>query len=149
MNPKMNPTYDLIKVSIHRDGEQATILEDYKISVHVKTTTYVINIAEGFITDFATVPKFWQGVFSPLGRYYLAAIAHDWLYVTAKMKTHSMTRKQVDDLFYEIMKQLGIGWSTRYSLWFFVYVFGKKYWDSKEGIQKTGVSYDNPVEIYA
>lgn len=41
-----------------------------------------INVPAGFITDGASVPYMFRRVFSPTGRYFGAAIVHDYILVT-------------------------------------------------------------------
>lgn len=38
-----------------------------------------VNIPQGFVTDGATVPIFLRWAFPPVGRYFPAAVAHDYL----------------------------------------------------------------------
>lgn len=52
----------------------------------------LIHIPEGFIWDLSSVPRFLWGVFPPDGDFELAALIHDYLYVTK-----IMTRKQADE----------------------------------------------------
>lgn len=41
-----------------------------------------IVIPEGFETDLSSVPKILWGIFPPFGNFLLAALVHDYLYVT-------------------------------------------------------------------
>jgi hypothetical protein len=125
-----NPIEDL-KVSLGKDGESFQLLEDvYVFFPTVKVNwTLTLHIPEGFGTNFASVPKFWQGVFSPLGRYWLAALVHDYLYDTYPIHTYS--RKFCDGVFLEVMRLLGVGRATRYPLYWSVRLFGASYWRSQ------------------
>ena len=42
----------------------------------------IITIPEGFETDLSSVPKILWGIFPPYGNFLLAALVHDYLYVT-------------------------------------------------------------------
>lgn len=37
------------------------------------------TIPKGYVTDFASVPKFLWSILPPLGRHNLAALLHDWM----------------------------------------------------------------------
>jgi hypothetical protein len=43
------------------------------------------------------------------GRAFLAGLLHDYLYSRSSTAHHNMTRKDADDLFLEVMHNLGIG----------------------------------------
>lgn len=73
-----------------------------------------ITVPAGFVSDFASVPWFADGLFPSFGPYAPAAIIHDWLYANGgKVREGTFTRKQADDLFLEIMAELGISWWKR------------------------------------
>lgn len=38
-----------------------------------------VDVPEGFVTDGASVPRLLWWLFPPTGRYFLAAVVHDWL----------------------------------------------------------------------
>ena len=46
------------------------------------STNQVVNVPKGFITDGASIPSFMRWLFSPTGRYFGAAIIHDYIIVT-------------------------------------------------------------------
>lgn len=65
----------------------------------------VLTIPVGFVTDFASSPKFlWSFGFPEIGKFNLAAILHDYFYTT-----HYLTKEQADKEFYEWMKFLTPG----------------------------------------
>jgi len=43
-----------------------------------------ITVPEGFITDGASIPRLARNFFSPTGRYFGAAIIHDYILITEK-----------------------------------------------------------------
>ena len=83
----------------------------------------VWEIPEGFVTDLASVPKFFWGILPPLGRYSRAAVVHDYLYVTGVV-----SRRDADGVFLRIMKERGVSRLTRYTMWTAVRAFGWLYW---------------------
>lgn len=75
----------------------------------------VVHVPRGFLTDGASVPKVLQKLFPVWDSYYQAAVFHDYLceYLTVytgfiKMTPTAITRTEVDKLFNELMKELGI-----------------------------------------
>lgn len=70
----------------------------------IKPVTYTtdsglqITVRMGFITDFASIPRWYRWRFDPCGKHGRAAIIHDWLYASEKLP-----RDQADRIFLEAM----------------------------------------------
>ncbi len=105
-----------------------------KFTYHVgsKFSRKWVHVPAGFVTDFASVPKFlW---FLPnWAKYSKAPILHDYIY-----KYHCYTRKQADDIFLEAMH---VDWSTHKSRRFVAHLeyiavrlFGMWAWNSKKEV---------------
>jgi hypothetical protein len=62
----------------------------------------------GFVTDFASIPPPIRWFVSPIGRYALAALYHDWGYYEHPYGEKSAGRRTVDDLFLSHMLQDGV-----------------------------------------
>lgn len=77
------------------------LLKDFVISIKGK----LIVIPEGFETDFASVPRI--PLFYTLvgGRGKKAAVVHDYLYAS-----NFFNRKLCDDIFYDALRETGMGW---------------------------------------
>lgn len=89
--------------------------------VHNDTTW---TVPRGFVTDFASVPRFFWRLLPPVGagthaNYGLAAVLHDWLYATGKLP-----RKECDGLFYEAMRSLGVSRWRALAMYWSVRAFG-------------------------
>lgn len=91
----------------------------------VKYTDYVFVIPEGFLTDFASVPRIPFAYMLFAGKAKKAAVIHDWLYTTKPC-----TRKEADDIFLCAMESLGIGWFVRQAMYRGVRLGGQSYWDT-------------------
>ena len=63
---------------------------------------YVI-VPQGFLTDFASVPKGFWNIFPPDGEYTQAAVLHDFC-----CTTNSFPQLKTDRIFYEAMGVLGV-----------------------------------------
>lgn len=64
-----------------------------------------VKVPEGFVTDGASVPRLLWWLFPPTGRYFTAAVVHDWLL------TQGMPWKEANRIFYCALKEQGVpGW---------------------------------------
>jgi hypothetical protein len=84
----------------------------YRIMKEIRVDNTVIPV--GFVTDGATVPLPFRWAFPPMGRYFPAAVVHDYLLV------HGHTWKHSNATFRGVLKHCGIptwqrvlmGWAT-------------------------------------
>lgn len=80
--------------------------------------TFVVEA--GFVTDFATVPRFLHWLVLPYGAYTRAAVLHDWLIETRINHPDPLLRvasRDVDGIFRRVMGELGVGWAKRWTMW--------------------------------
>lgn len=143
-----------IDVTIHDDGKRFTLREP----IIYPTADGTIVVPIGFVTDFASIPRFLWSIYPPTGRYQRAAVLHDWLYVSHyanrsayfyseeyKLHEHPSTyktrrvnlskapfdeRDACDRLFLQAMKESGVSRRTRYSLYYAVRLFAGPLWKS-------------------
>lgn len=95
-----------------------------------KGDTFVVPT--GFVTDFATVPRFLHWLVSPYGAYTRAAVLHDWLLTELHdwtIKRRGFARhddltaeppadsRDCDGIFRRVMRDLGVDWATRWAMW--------------------------------
>jgi hypothetical protein len=141
-----------LNVTIHDDGKHFTLLQP----IVYETEFGVITIPAGFVTDFASIPRFLWSIYPPTGRYQEAAVVHDWLYVChyanrspyiysvvpnyGEHKSIFNTRRYTlskypfdnravcDALFLELMKKAGVSLRTRYTLYLCVRMFASRLW---------------------
>lgn len=109
-----------MNVSIHKNGRRYTLLDDMVFSLDG------IRVPQGFVTDFASVPKVLWAVFPPTGFYQRAALLHDFCYMMGPKL--ALTRWDADAIFLRQMKRDGVGWRTRYTMWAAVRLFGWACW---------------------
>lgn len=94
---------------------------------HVLTAplTYITASSEsvmapvGFWTDGASVPRFLWRVFPPFGKYFRAAVIHDFMYYRG-----AFVRSKCDAIFREAVLACGCNKATAYTLWAGVRVGG-------------------------
>lgn len=123
------------------DGESWKVTRefDYLVDYEDKEGD-VIRVPEGFITDFASVPRFLWVMFPPTGKYGKAAVVHDYLYVVGGKvpcrwcgdnkvipcpKPAIYTKKDADQIFLDAMKALGVNLVQRRMMYTAVRWFGR------------------------
>lgn len=65
---------------------------------------FAVAVPQGFATDMASIPRIFWPIFPPFGKYFKAAIVHDYLYQYPTL----CTRKEADVIFLEAMKVSGV-----------------------------------------
>jgi len=83
-----------------------------------------VLVFEGFVTDFASIPKIFRNLIDIVGRHGKAAVIHDFLYFSGKR-----SRKEADDIFLEGMVVLQVGYFKRYAMYWGVRSFGWAAWN--------------------
>jgi hypothetical protein len=111
-----------LKVELLANGRSARLIHPYRIGT---ADGRIIEVPEGFVTDFASVPRLFWRIVPPWGRYSPAAVVHDYLYQSAKV-----SRKEADDIFLELMARLGVPRWKRYTMYWAVRGFGGFAWDA-------------------
>jgi len=85
-----------------------------------------VDVPDGFLTDFASVPRIFWSILPPDGKYTQAAVLHDWLY-----KNKLFSRKQCDIIFAEAMLVLGVPLWKRAVMYRALRMFGGFAWSRK------------------
>jgi uncharacterized protein DUF1353 len=106
---------------------------DNKNWMLAKDLTYVVGetdlkivVPGGFVTDFASTPKpLWSLSLSPHEKYSKAAIVHDYLYWT-----HICTREQADNILMIAMKESGVPYVQRETVYAGVREGGASAWNA-------------------
>lgn len=106
------------------------------------TRGYKLIVPKGFITDFASVPRWAWSIITPTGLHQDAAVLHDYLYqYEGRPRTEDVTltelerpwpcrftRVECDNIFYEAMRELGVGWFKAWAMAKAVNIFGGFAW---------------------
>jgi hypothetical protein len=72
----------------------------------------MVQVPEGFITDFGSVPQSLWWLVSPIGKARPAYLLHDWLYYTGQR-----SRLVSDAILMEAMEVCGVSWFQRWLVW--------------------------------
>ena len=100
------------------DGRDFVVLESFEFwSTVADDRTF--TVPAGFVTDFASVPRFLWWLYSPHGQYGKAAVVHDYCY-----RSRCVSRAMADRVFLEGMQVLGVWWLRRRLMWLAVRCFG-------------------------
>jgi hypothetical protein len=97
-----------------------TQIEDYLwrlnnlVSFYDQGILYVVR--RGYVTDFASVPRFIWWLVPPYGAYTAAAIVHDYL-ITDALPAGRISSRRVDRVFREAMKELDVSFVRRWLMW--------------------------------
>lgn len=105
--------------------------DDSKLQIDPNTKAHrLIIIPTGFVTDFASIPKFLWSLAPPIGKHSKGALIHDWLYTS-----HIKGRPWADRVFLEAMDLNGTNHTLALIYRNMVRVFGKSsYNDNKKDI---------------
>lgn len=102
------------------------VYEKFEYHIGSYPSQKVVEVPVGFITDFASVPRIFWFLISPIDKHGKAAVIHDYLYYT---KIYS--RKEADKIFLECLKVLGVTTWKQYTMYYAVRYFGWWAWYMK------------------
>jgi hypothetical protein len=114
---------DALVVTPLADGNTWIILRDFGYDVGKEGSGDHIDVAIGFQTDFATIPRLFWALFPRWGRYGNASVIHDWLYWAQTRR-----RREADAIFLEAMGVLCVGAVTKHMIHWAVRLFGWWAW---------------------
>lgn len=88
-----------------RDGRGlARVIGPFRYHVGAEGSDDIVSIPFGYLTDFASIPWFARAFIPVMGRHAKAAVVHDYL-----IDQGFRPRREVDKIFLEAMKVLGVG----------------------------------------
>lgn len=136
-----HPT-DPFKWILHDD-----LIYKFPDSFYINELKVKIVIPKGFVTDFASVPRFAWNIIPPYGEYKKEAVLHDYLYATGLFP-----KKIADKLFLISMKEAGVSYWKRNSMYLSVKLFGGTAWSNHRLNEKltklTGESYPKLLSVF-
>ena len=89
-----------------------------------------INVPKEFSWDGVSIPRAFHFVLPKWGTYSGAALIHDFLY-SKQSVIYDIDRKTADKLFLKYMKEDGVGFFRRRSMYYSVRVFGGIAWKKR------------------
>lgn len=91
----------------------------------------LIEVPRGFVTDFASVPRFPFIYWFTAGKFQAAAVIHDWFYRT---DTEDITRAAADAVLAEAMEALGYWKVRQWFVWAGVRIGGYWSYDTRRSL---------------
>lgn len=109
------------------DGEDAAL--DAPMNYSIENTGIRITVPQGFVTDFASTPRWIWSMLPPFGTYQKASVVHDYLYWM-----QDCSKEQADKLLYIAMTEGNVDPVKRWLIYQGVKDFGDGAWaeDAKE-----------------
>lgn len=112
-----------------KHGRQVfVLLEEFPYEVGAAGSGLVIRVPAGFVTDFASIPRLFWTIVSPVGQHGKAAVVHDFLY----RQTSGFSKVLADAIFFEAMELLGVPWYRRWAMYLAVRFFGRSSYQWEE-----------------
>ncbi len=99
------------------------LIEPLEYHVGCYPSKEIIIVPVGFITDFASVPRVFWPIVSPIDNHANAAVIHDFMY-----QTNYAPKNRCEEIFYEAMGVLDVPEWKRNSIYWSVYTFGWPTW---------------------
>lgn len=111
-------------IKLRPDGVYRELVKNFTMPLDDEVNVFV---PQGFIFDFASVPKPLWVILPPAhGRYIKAAFIHDWFY-----SSQNITRYQADKYFLSVMKKCNVPFIKRQLLYWGVRIGGWVAWGAK------------------
>ena len=104
-----------------------------------------VEVPEGFVTDFASVPRVFWTIIPRDGLVSIPAVIHDFLY-----RTQVVSRKDADWVMLRVMKEVGVpGWK-RWIIHRALRAFGALAWKAQGEARREGATVEELVkrELY-
>jgi len=93
----------------------------------VLDNNHIIRVPRGFVWNGASIPRImWRVCGSPMvPENVRASCVHDWLYSRKRIPTRHFSRKECDNIFYQILRKDGKSWAIAKLMLYAVNVFGR------------------------
>lgn len=103
------------------------------------TLNQIITVPQGFVTDFASVPRLPLAFLLAGDTAHRPAVVHDYLYSCSDVE-----RSDADSVFLEAMDSVGVPWWRRRIMWAAVRCFG---WSRKTNKRKLKGDQNETVQL--
>lgn len=108
------------------------VYKEFEYHVGQYPSEEIIKVPVGFITNFASVPRIFWFIISPIDEHGKAAVIHDFCYYIG----YNASKKRCDDIFREALQVLKCSkWKIFFMYWS-VRIFGYNTWLKKRRFQK-------------
>ena len=114
-----------LSASITGDGKYWIL--DKPLEFEVDNQTYFVP--QGFVTDFASVPRVFWIAFPACSKYTPAAVVHDYLYW---VQPENCSKECADKVLLSAMQSSNVKWVTSQAIYRAVDLFGKDAWNDNK-----------------
>lgn len=111
-------------VSPLADGKSWVLVDKLTYHIGNELSHDCVTAGQGFVTDFASVPRIFWWIIPKWGKYGNAAVIHDWLYCQQTEKN----RAESDNILYEAMGVLDVVPWKKTVIYYAVRLFGWIAW---------------------
>lgn len=118
-----------LKTACLPDGVYEILLEDFTF----ESQGHAFTVPRGFVTDYASIPRFFHRILPQRGRYNPAAVAHDFLYWSGVL-----SKDDADEVLYDLSERLGVGWFDRHAIYRGVRIGGWVAWNKYRKAERRG-----------
>lgn len=98
-------------------------IEPFEYHVGTYPSEEIITVPIGFITDFASIPRIFWPLISPIDSHAKASVVHDYCYYKGLY-----SKKKSDLIFKEGLEVLKINPVKKWTMYYFVVIFGWFAW---------------------
>ena len=102
-----------------------------------------VLIPANTVSDGFSIPKLLRGIWAVAPKSLPAACCHDFLYSKGVAKKHGMSRRQVDLYFKALLKEYGMGFMRRQSIYAGVRIGGFRAFNRNEVVTYTGDNHEH------
>lgn len=99
-------------------------LEQFEYHVGDYPSEEIITVPVDYVTNFASVPRIFWAIISPIDNHAKAAVVHDYLYDSGRY-----TRKRSDEIFLEALNVLDVKTWKKHCLFYGVRLFSWYRWN--------------------
>lgn len=92
-----------LTVSLLPDGRRWKLARSFTYRIGSVYSRRFIHVARGFVTDFASIPKFLFWLLPWWAKFNKPSVLHDWLYMVKVIMGEPITREEADDTWLEAM----------------------------------------------
>lgn len=138
--PHLDPA-TCVKVAPY-DDQNWIVQEDFHyVTTSVRPGMEII-VPAGFVSDGASIPRFFWRRLPPFGLHFNAAIVHDWLY---RHRPHLLTRSEADIVLLEIMQRDRVPEGRQRAMLYAVRWFGRRSYKGGKNAALVEVPNDGPA----
>lgn len=115
------------------DGVRYRIIKGFRYYLTADEQGEFVDVPDGFITNFASVPRAFWSLFPPTGKYRQIAAAHDKIFlapiIRTPMSARPCTLPEANRIFLEGCEVLGVSWLARTIMYRMLLLGSQKSWD--------------------